>query len=175
LAAIIAACFLVNELLRWNPMNGGLGLSSPLLASSVEITVTFFGSSFASLFTIVGFAFFSTAGFIISWSLLTPDDELSPSPSWTPSWNALGKDFDDFNCVRIFWISSTENECAIEPDPVLDPDVLLLPLVSATGSSFAFWSFLLIVFTPPFTTGLLLTFVANLTELSASSSDSDIE
>lgn len=48
-AAIIAACLRVNELFRWKPMKGGLGLSSPLRASSVD--TIFFGTTFSGCFT----------------------------------------------------------------------------------------------------------------------------
>lgn len=45
------------------------------------------------------------------------------------SWftRSLGNDLDDFNFTRIFWISSTENECGMELDaePEPEPELLL--------------------------------------------------
>lgn len=59
------------------------------------------------------------AGFVCaSWSEDTPEDELSPSSRsarWSP------QDLDDLSLVRIFCISSTENECCIELEPELLP------------------------------------------------------
>lgn len=120
--AIVAACLRVNELCLWNPLSGGLGLlsSSSLRSSTIgigfNIGLIIGNSSFICDFFIISIGGFEVI--ITSWSLLTPDDELSPSSwFWGFDWffkKSFGYDFDDFNFVRICWISLTENEWGIE-------------------------------------------------------------
>ncbi|CAB3220841.1 unnamed protein product [Arctia plantaginis] len=105
----------VSEL--WRCMGGGGGASdsldectgSVLMTSLDDLTVTELQKDTLSR---------RGGGRATSWSLDTPDDELSPSsrsPSESPH------DFDDLSRVRIFCISSTENECCIELEPELLP------------------------------------------------------
>lgn len=111
------ARFLVKELCLCIGGGGVARLSEELCTGSVLITslddLTVTELQKDTLSRLGGFAW-------ASWSEETPDEELSPSSRSTVP-NSSPHDFDDLRRVRIFCISSTENECCIELDPELLP------------------------------------------------------
>lgn len=112
------ALFLVSELCRCIGGGGVAKLSEELCTGSVLMT------SFDDLtVTELQKETLSRRGgglACASWSEETPEEELSPSSrSTVPS--SSPHDFEDLSRVRIFWISSTENECCIELEPELLP------------------------------------------------------
>lgn len=87
-AAIVAACFRVNELCRWKPVAGGLGLWSPS-SSSLRTSGSWTGTFAGVIITAIFFCSSRAIGLgtslhvtVTSWSLLTPEELLSPASSW---------------------------------------------------------------------------------------------